>query len=507
MSVCLGIDVGASAVKIAAIRFSYRKTALIGMVSRDVGPDADLPTVIREAVKALLGEKGGMGDASAVALPGSKAAFVTLSLPQSSARVLGNVLPLELEPTIPFDMSEAVFDYRVLPQAPGAEKSPTLSVLCAVAPTSEVCARMDLVKSATGVEPERVGVGGFTLANLLGWTPALATAEPTLLLDLGNDSSDLVVLEGGEPVFARTLSLGTKGLPQTAPKLAREVRTTVLGHRAAGGKPPTKVFLAGGGAFVSGAEGFLAGELGLEVVRIPAPALELERPGTVDLAEVPRFAKALGLALGVGPRPLGMNLRKGALSFERGFAWVREKVPLLAGLATAIFFISLLSAGAQLYAATRERAALEGALGTVTKEVLGESTESASRALELLAKQTQVADEDPMPHADAFDVMVKLSENIPQSMVHDIEELDVQKGHVIVHGIVGTIPDAQAIMTSLKAERCFSDVKITRTNQVVGGERQKYVMEFDLKCPEDVRGATKKGSGAAQPAPSASGGK
>ncbi|HQY60485.1 MAG TPA: pilus assembly protein PilM, partial [Polyangiaceae bacterium] len=251
MSVCLGIDVGASAVKIAAIRFSYRKTTLIGMVSRDVGPDSDLPAILREAVKSLLGEKGGMGDASAVALPGSKAAFVNLSLPASSGKALGNVLPFELEPVIPFDMAESVFDYRVLPQAPSAEKAPTLTVLCAVAPTSEVRARIDLVKSATGVEPERVGVGGFTLANLVGWAPALASAEPILLLDLGNDSSDLVVLEAGEPVFARTLSLGTRGLPPTAPKLAREVRTTVLGHRAAGGKPPTRVFLAGGGAFVS----------------------------------------------------------------------------------------------------------------------------------------------------------------------------------------------------------------------------------------------------------------
>jgi general secretion pathway protein L len=204
-----------------------------------------------------------------------------------------------------------------------------------------------------------------------------------------------------------------------------------------------------------------------------------------------------------------MNLRKGPLAFERGFAWVKEKIPLLAGLGAAIFVISLLSAGAQLYSLSRERTALEGALTTVTKEVLGEGTDSAARANELLAKQTTVSDEDPLPHSDAFDVMVKLSEDIPQSMVHDVEELDVQKGHVIVHGIVGSIPDAQAIMTALKNERCFSDVKITRTNQVVGGERQKYVMEFDLKCPEDVKGAAKKPGTAssAQPAGSASGGK
>ena len=162
-----------------------------------------------------------------------------------------------------------------------------------------------------------------------------------------------------------------------------------------------------------------------------------------------------------------------------------------------------------MYAISKERTALESALGTVTKDVLGEGTDSATRANELLAKLTTVADEDPMPHADAFDVMVKLSENIPQSMVHDVEELDVQKGHVIIHGVVGTIPDAQSIMTALKNERCFSDVKITRTNQVVGGERQKYVMELDVKCPEDLKGAAaKKASGAssAQPAGSSSAG-
>jgi general secretion pathway protein L len=113
-----------------------------------------------------------------------------------------------------------------------------------------------------------------------------------------------------------------------------------------------------------------------------------------------------------------------------------------------------------------------------------------------------------MPHADAFDVMVRISEAIPQSVQHDIEELDVQKGHVVVHGIAGTIPEAQSIASSLQTERCFSDVKITRFNQVVGGERQKYVMEFDLKCPEDVKGGAKKTTtGASSGAASASGGK
>ena len=61
-------------------------------------------------------------------------------------------------------------------------------------------------------------------------------------------------------------------------------------------------------------------------------------------------------------------------------------------------------------------------------------------------------------------VMVKLAEDIPREMTHDVEELDVQKGHVTLHGIVDSIPDAQSIAQSLRSEPCFSDVRISRTS-------------------------------------------
>ena len=49
--------------------------------------------------------------------------------------------------------------------------------------------------------------------------------------------------------------------------------------------------------------------------------------------------------------------------------------------------------------------------------------------------------------------MVLLSQAIPSTMVHDIEELDVQKGHVTVRGIVGSMSDAQAIASTLSEDK------------------------------------------------------
>jgi len=511
MPTWLGIDIGKSAVKVAVVKTAYRRLSLQALASSDV-VGADVTGAIQTAVLAALGQPG-TGDGMAVAIEGARVAVRSLSLPASAQRQLAEVLPFELEAQVPFDLGESVFDYRVLAglrALPGADPE-ALPVIAAVAKVAEVRARIDQVKGALAVEPERVGVGAFPLANSIPWTPGLGEAGTVAIVDLGQKTSDVLVVRAGEPVFTRTLSYGTEGLPQTANRLAREIRVTLGAYRSAGGDEPSQIYLCGGGAFVSGAESFLAGELNVPVSVLPAPTLEFEGPAKERALELPRYAKAVGLALGL-TRPLGLDLRKGPLAYERGYAWIKEKIPMLAGLGAVIAVSFLFQACAQLYATGKDKTALEGALGIVSKEVFGEETLDPDRANDLLAKDTAGADEDPMPHADAFDVMVKLSEDIPQSMTHDIEELDIQKAHVVVHGIVGSIPDAQAILTSLQNERCFSDVKITRTTQVVGGERQKYVMEFDMKCPEDVKGdpkkkAAKPASSSSAPADSASGGK
>jgi general secretion pathway protein L len=506
MSTWLGIDVGRAAVRVALVRSAYRRVALEALFSVEIDDGSPPDAAIRTAVAGALG-KLSAADAVATALEGSRASVHTVSLPASAAKQIAEVLPFELEAQVPIELSESVFDYRVLPGRSGDADATSLNVLVAVARTEDVRSRIELIKTAGGAEPERVEVGGLPIASLVPQIAVLHQGEPIVVVNIDEYASEVLVLVAGEAVFARTLSCGTAGLPASATLLGREIRVSIGAFRAAGGAQPVHVYLSGRGAYESGAVSFLTAELGLPCEQLPAPALDAAAVEPDRLHEIARFAKAIGLALGLSGRAGGLDLRRGPLAYERGFAWVREKVPVLAGLTATIAVSFLFSAWAQLHAASNDREALEKALATVSREVLGEEVTTAARANELLGQQTSLSDEDPLPHADAFDVMVKLSEDIPQSMVHDIEELDVQKGHVTLHGVVGSIPDAQSIAASLRAERCFNDVKITRTTQVVGGERQKYLLEFDLKCPEDTRGAKKKEAAATAAPSSSTGGK
>jgi general secretion pathway protein L len=489
MPTWLGIDIGGASVKTAVIRSNYRKLALVRLASAEVAASGGVLEAVRIAVaRAKEGERQGM-DANAVAIDGSRAAIHRLVLPATAQKQLADILTYELEAQVPFDLAGAVFDWRLLDRV---GEDGQLSIVAAVARIEDVRARIDVVKAVTGQEPERVGVGAFVLGALVPYIPALSEGETIAVVDLGAKASEVLVLERGEPVFARTLSTGTEGLPSTAERLARDLRVSFAAYRAQGGAMPTRVYLCGGGAFVSGAEGFLSGSLEVPVQVLPEPLLDAATVDAESFRELPRYAKAVALAVSLAGRGTGMNLRRGGLSFERGFAWVRERIPVLAGLAAVILVSFVFSAWARLHAVHKERDALRGALGIVTRDVLGTEATSADEAQDLLSKEAALTDEDPLPHFDGFDVMVSLSQAIPSTMVHDIEELDVQKSHVTVRGIVGSIPDAQAIEAALSDDKCLSDVRIKNTTEAVGTDRQKYVLEFDLKCPEDVKAAPKK---------------
>jgi general secretion pathway protein L len=505
MPTWLGIDIGNASVKAAVVRSTYRKLALVRMASADVVASGSVTDAVRMAVaQALAGERQGV-DGTAVAIEGSRAAVHRLLLPATAQKQLADVLAYELEAQVPFDLDGAVFDWSQLDRRGDEGQIP---IVAAVARVEDVRARIQLVQETTMQEPERVGVGAFALGALVPYVQALGDPQTIAVVDLGARASEVLLLENGEPVFARTLSTGTEGLPGTAERLARDLRVSFAAHRAQGGSAPARVYLCGGGAFVAGAEGFLSASLEMPVQVLPEPFLDTTAVGPEAMREAPRYAKALALALSLAGRGAGLNLRRGPLAFERGFAWVRERIPVLAGLAAVILVSFVFSAWARLHAVHKERDALEAALGTVTKEVLGTEATTAEEAQDLLTKEAALNDEDPMPHADGFDVMVRISEAIPLSMVHDIEELDVQKQHVTVHGIVGSIPDAQAIQTTLAEDKCVADVKLKSTNQAVGSDRQKYTLEFDLKCPEDQKGPVRpRAAGSASAAATTSGGK
>src|SRR5262249_30159326 len=155
----------------------------------------------------------------------------------------------------------------------------------------------------------------------------------------------------GYPVFARTLSIGVGGLPKSAPLLAAQLRQTVAASGAIG-RSIAAVYLTGGGSAAAGAEAYLAAELGVTVVGLPQPSIDGLTPDQTDV--LPRFARALGLALGLRGRARDLDLRRGPLAYQRSFTVLKEKAPLLGSLFAIILLSFFFSTWAELRSLGKE---------------------------------------------------------------------------------------------------------------------------------------------------------
>lgn len=475
MAKLIGIDIQQRYVRAALLATSYRKTSLVALseVSR-----ASFGT-LEEAVQACVISMASQADSVAVAVDGDVAFIRRLELPRTAEKQLAEVIPFELEAQVPVELDQLVYDWVKLPR-----RGESIEILAAAVRVEHVRERIALVSRAISREAERVGAGPLPLANLGSVIADLRGAEPVAILELGDERSELLVMSHGHPTFARTLTIGIAGLPESAPELAARLRQTMTAAATQLGDAPTVVFLTGDGAAASGAIAYLQAELRSPVALLPDP--ELDGITSEQAASLPRFSRALGLALGLRGRARDLDLRRGALSYQRGFAFIKERARVLGSLGAAILLSFFFATWAELRSLSHEHDALAKALAALSKDALHDESEDPDHVREALETAAARAETDPMPHIDGFDVMVELSKAVPTSITHDVEELDVTREHVKLRGIVGSAAEAQTIADGLKKNRCFPDVKITKVSQVVNETRQKYVLEGETFCPEDA---------------------
>ncbi len=482
MARLVGIDIRANQVRAVLLRTSYRKVAIEQMLEVDLTQVATVEDALRAVAVPLAQHSENM----AVSVEGEHAFVHRITLPSTALKQIEEVLPFEVEAQIPVDMDELVYDWRLLSRTTNTEP---VVVMTAAARIEHVRARIQQLSAVVGRDPERVGVGPLPLANLAALTPELSGPEPIAIVDLGGSHTEILILRRGEPMYARTLSRGIAGISRDAPEvasaLAGELRQSLISWGNTGGAPVAVVHLVGGGAAAAGAEAYLSSELRTPVQQLPNLGFDGATPD--QLASIPRFAKAIALAMSLVGRGKDLDLRRGPLAYQRGYGFLKEKVPLLSGLAAGILISFGFATWSEMRVLSADQEVLTKALATLSKNVLEQQTEDPEEAMNLLELAKNREEADPMPHLDAFDVLVEISRAVPMSMTHDIEEFDMQRGHVKVNGVVNNTQDAQQIANTLKEVKCFEDVKISKITQVINSDRQKYVLEMDVKCPEEKK--------------------
>jgi hypothetical protein len=482
MALYLGIELSEGQLRVVRLRGQYRKLAIeaIYRLPREPGPDGI--TMAAQAIRASLPQTP---DGVFVAVQGSDVSLRPLSLPKALLRRGPKVLAAELDGQIPFEIDSAVMDAQVVRDGEVSE------LIAAATRVERVRAVIDAFKAAD-LEPREVGVMPLALGELSSAFVELNSADPILLLHAYEGRADVCVIANGRTQFARTIT------GQNTPAVReRSVRQSLGAHLASGGSSVVTAYLFGedGHLFQEAVE--KASGLDVTAVRMYPPAGTVALAPEVNPEELRLVPTALALAMRGVSKASRIDLRKGPLELKGNTTILRERAPMLAMLAGAVMLTWVGATAARYYASASERDRLTSALALVTQEVFEERITDPQQAI-AKARGTGEMLQDPLPPADAFDVIGTISSKIPEgTRNHDITQLEVSDERVQVQGIAATVQDRDSIVEALKTYECFPTVTPGRTQANPGDGRQQYTLDVEFRCPGRASSARRPGAAAA----------
>ncbi len=484
MSRILGLDITEDTLRGAVVRLAMRRVEAERYAEVPIAP-ADDPEAkaqaLADAVRALMADLDRTVDGAVVCLGGEEASLRRLELPAAAAKRLKQVLPFELEALLPFDLEDSIIDYQ-----PVERTTEKLVLLATAVPKTRIGLHLSEL-TAAGIDSLEMAVGAASLDGLVHVDPALATGGPFVLVHVDRVSTDLLVLENGHPVLARTLSGGVADIERgETQEIDAGLRRTVASFRAQGGADPVAVYLTGLGAELSDCVALVENVTGKPVSFVALPTPPIAPPEWA-----PRFARALALGarmIGKGKR---LNLRQGEFAPTRSIGGLRKHAPLLAICGAVVAVCFLFSVFVRRHVLETEHEALVAQLETTTETLLGEKAHTAAEARALL--QREVAQDDPLPAFDAFDALDALSRSIPASITHTTRRLlievddETRDGRLEIEGEVGSIADRDTIAAALEEHGCFPELERGPTRPGRNNAGTVYRLESSIKCSNGGR--------------------
>ena len=212
----LGLDIGTTAIRLVQLRGSGPVKSLVkyGYVPVDSkvalsDAKADQQKII-QAVHDLLGQAKVTTKNVAVGIPSQRVFTTVVDIDRLSPGELAKTIRYQADSMIPTPIAESKLDWGLLGDSP-KDKSKVEILLSSV--TNEfIEARLDLLE-ASGLNVIALEPDNLALARAM--IPA-DSVLPTMVLDIGNKSSDLVITMQGNPRLTRSIPTGAEAIVRSA---------------------------------------------------------------------------------------------------------------------------------------------------------------------------------------------------------------------------------------------------------------------------------------------------
>lgn len=332
----VGLDVGSGLIKIAVIDHSKGGPELVKVAITKLQPDAIVegevmdPGIVSDAIRAALDNAGVSGKNIVTAVGGRDVMVKKIQTERVKEKQARELMRWEAEQHVP-DVESVELDFQILDEGKNSDE---MNVLLVAAKRDLVDAKIRILADA-GVTASVVDVDAFALHNAFEVNYPEAMKGFVGLVNVGNEVTNVNIMDNGVPILTRDLPLGTRrfsedlqrqhGLtardsenlirgydrsPQLDSVLSMRVEEIALGvERAAGFLATSRntaqlraVYVCGGGSRTPGLAELLGDRLKIKVEHANPLARLNIRDGALDSLTTDEVAPLLMLPIGLALR-------------------------------------------------------------------------------------------------------------------------------------------------------------------------------------------------------------
>jgi Tfp pilus assembly PilM family ATPase len=467
--------------------------------------DSELPRVLPAMLESAASRLRISGGSLVFAISSKFLVFREASFPFSDKRRVERTLPFQVEESLPHPLDEVVLDSFEI----SSNGSSSTYYVC--------CIQKKLLRaimegcSEFGCDPAVVA------PSFIGIPYAMHSEELRLVLDLGNETTDMVLTAGNKVLVARTLRLAGKtltraiadalsvepsvaeetkilsqGLDDRVPalnqtfsseltRLAREVRLTLSALPPA--LMPKSIAVIGGGASIRGIADFLSKKLGT-----PCEAFDASRfPALQGLPSAPKtsgFAPPFGLALleNQSDKPQA-NFRRGEFGYHGIFDKIAIPLLILLLLLAGLLGMGIWHFRGENAKAKMEYASAVGKLRDAWMSVIPEPPPTADpfKYVAFIEERKKKLAEEQVVRSKYYRASVlphiKSLEEIMRDIPFKMSRLEAGKTAITISGEIDNDPDTLKRINETATRGMVRFADVSPKTQLV-----ETVLQFSVTC-------------------------
>ena len=475
----LGLEIREESVAAVLLDSGFKGSVLEGQVYFPIPTDKAGDEGVKEALKSIVETLKPAGAACVLGIPTALVSFRNLAVPFHDLKKIRQILPFELEPTLPVPVEELSFDFEAV------KRDGQQDLLAFAVQKTKIQRYLDLLESVN-LRPVVIMPGGYAAARFI--STMTVHGDDFLFIDSGEGNHAVYVVCSGNVRIVRTLPVASGGNPVIRSLEATMQRTFIAVKESLGIEVnPSTIFSAGPQSQLLTTGNGSSTLLGVPIKSIDDIRTFPQLKGSLDTPdwESGRLDIALALALMETEAVGGINFSTSRSTIQHYWSEYRGNIILTAVMIVLALAITLAAQFLAVNAKEHRLAELDREIETVFKSTFPEVTRVVNPLQQMQIKIKEAGTgssglDSTGARVRVIDILNALSQQIPSSADVKVNRMVVGTDNVVLSGDTDTFNTVDDIKGRLEKADIFNRVTISSADLEKSGKRVRFKLKLDF---------------------------